>query len=120
MSKVSNVSFLNEKVSEMSKIEFRVVDPANYTDVLLAAAIMAASAQSDDGPAKLVLTNIHSVLDGTWHLDETYVLGIVDGRPCCVTFGDKDEVEQHCIPFFRDTGVTLESLNEMKSILAMA
>ena len=104
----------------MVKFASRLVDPANYTDVLLAAGIMAASAQADDGPAKLVLVNIDTVLDGTQNLDVRYMIGFVDGRPCCVVHGDAEDVDVACIPYFRESGIMLESMKEMKSILAMA
>jgi len=102
-----------------SKIEFRVVDPANYSDVLLAAAIMAASAQHDNGPAKLVLTNIDTVLEGIRHLDVAYLIGLADDRPCCVVFGDAEAVDVACIPHFRESGVMEAGMKEMEAMLAV-
>lgn len=103
-----------------SKIEFRVVDAANYQDVLLAAAIMAAAAQHDDGPAKLVLTNIHVVMEGIQILGVTYLLGLVDDRPCCVVFGDSEAVDVACVPHFRESGIVEAGMKEMEAMLATA
>ena len=104
----------------MAKIEVRAVDPANYTDVLLAAAIMAANAQHLDGPAKKVLTNIHVLLDMIWNLDVKVLLASVDDRPCCIAFGDSDTIDTACIPHFKDSGVRQFVRREMKRLVAVA
>ena len=104
----------------MVKIEFRVIDAANYTDVLLSAAIMAASAEHDGGPARNVLTNIDTIIDGVSNLDVTYMIGSVDGRPCCVVFGDEEAVDVATIPHFRESGVMEAGMKEMEAMLATA
>jgi hypothetical protein len=95
--------------NEPKKLTYEIIDPNDFSKVLIASAIMAASAQHDRGPEVDVETNYAVIVDKEF--GDRYLLASWEGKPCTIAYSNEYGFGSYCLPYFRQFGIE-ESLKE--------